>query len=97
MTIENRVLIDLAEIAGIEVECRECSAKVLYPIEKNHERIGRQCPNCNGNLFTLTRTTSGEGSVSIEQIKLLMRVLKFLAHPETEQGANVRLQVKQLK
>lgn len=67
MTSETKTMIELSDVAGIEVECRECKAKIIYPIEKSHDRISQQCPNCNETLFVFSRTAGGEGSVSLEQ------------------------------
>ncbi len=94
MTSEIRTVIDVGDIGGIEVECRECAARILYPVEKNNERLLQRCPKCNADLFAITRTVGGEGSVSMEQVKLLMRTLKLLAKPDSDLRANIRLQAK---
>ena len=97
MTSENRLMVEITDITGIELECRECSAKIFYPVEKNQERIAQQCPNCNANLFVLSMEQGTHGSVSMEQVRLLMRVIRFLAKPGADLHANVRLNVKQIK
>jgi len=95
MTSEIRTAFELSDIAGIEIECRECHASILYPTdERNQERVVAQCPNCGVRLFVITRTAAGEGSVTIEQLKSLMRTLKLLAAPSTEEHAHIRIQVK---
>jgi len=45
MTSENRTLIELSDIAGVEFECPKCGTKVLYPMEKS-DRLADKCPNC---------------------------------------------------
>lgn len=98
MTTETRSMVDVADISGIEVECRECNAKVFYPREKNQERINQRCPNCNADLFVINvNDPRQEGSVSMEQVRMLMRLIKFLAKPAADLHANVRLQVNQTK
>ena len=95
MTSEMRTLLELADISGVEIECRECEAKIFYPRENNHERIASQCPNCNANLFTIVRPGSNmDGSVAMEQVKQLMRIVKFLVTPGADCQANIRLHVK---
>lgn len=94
MTSETRIMVDLADISSIEIECRECGAKIAYPREKNQERIAQQCPNCNANLFTLSHDSAGRnGSVSLEQVRLLMRVVRFLSNPGADCHANIRIHV----
>ena len=93
MTTEVRTAIDLGDIAGIEIECRDCGAKVLYPAgEKNREHVQRQCPNCGIMLFA--GDAPGQQPVAIEQLKTLMRLLRLLSAPATEEHAKVRIQVK---
>jgi predicted nucleic acid-binding Zn-ribbon protein len=95
MTTEVRTLVDIGDISGIEVECPQCSSKVFYPVAKGSERLLSQCPNCNENLFIINRNAGGtQGSLTLEQIKVLMRILKFLAVPAVDCTANVRLQVE---
>jgi hypothetical protein len=54
----------------------------------------RDDPNCNGDLFVLARDGSGkEGSTAMEQVKFMLRVIRFPANPGADLKANVRLQV----
>jgi Zn finger protein HypA/HybF involved in hydrogenase expression len=87
MTSETRTLIDLSDITGIEIECRDCTAKVFYPRKNNHERIARQCPNCNADLFV---TRNGQ-SEAMNNVKALIRILELVGAPAAEANANVRL------
>jgi Zn finger protein HypA/HybF involved in hydrogenase expression len=87
MTSETRTLIDLSDITGIEIECRECSAKVFYPRKKNHDRLVRQCPNCNVDLFAFHNGQSED----INNIKALVRILDLVGAPGVGTNANVRL------
>jgi hypothetical protein len=92
MTSETRTLIQIGDIEGIELECPECRAKVFYPIEKNSERIGIRCPNCNCDWFILGDDPRYRSSVAVEQIKILLRALKLLNTP-TDMKATLRLSV----
>jgi hypothetical protein len=92
MTSEIRTVIDISDILGVEIECRKCKAKVFYPTEKSYERLLPQCPNCNEDLFIIDKgVRAKQGSVTLEQIKLLMRIVKFLTTPGADCKANVRL------
>jgi hypothetical protein len=46
MTSEHRTLIELVDITGIEFECKNCTAKILYPLQESYKRLSEQCPNC---------------------------------------------------
>ena len=92
MTSETRILIEVSDVSGIELECPDCRARVFYPVEKNHDRIARQCPNCNREWFTFSDDPRNRGSVSMEQIKMLLRVVGFLGKP-TDMHAHLRLHV----
>jgi DNA-directed RNA polymerase subunit RPC12/RpoP len=91
MASEVRTSFDLGDIAGIEIQCRECSAAVLYPLDKISERIMNQCPNCGTPMLG---GMPGIGSVSVEQIKLAMRSLHLLLKEDGNLKANIRIQVK---
>jgi DNA-directed RNA polymerase subunit RPC12/RpoP len=94
MTSEIRTLVEIKDIVGIEIECRECKAKIFYPVEKNNERLHPQCPNCNSNLFVMEFDGAGQrGSVSMEQVKRFVKLIQLLANPQADLRANVRLQV----
>lgn len=93
MTSEIRTLIQISDIPGIELECPDCKAKVFYPVEKNYERIGNLCPNCNSNWFILEDGPYNRGSVSIEQIKTLLKVFKLLGKPGADMKAILHLHV----
>ncbi|HEX3091226.1 MAG TPA: hypothetical protein VHW72_01320 [Candidatus Angelobacter sp.] len=85
MTSEIKTVFELDDIAGIEVECPECRASVLYPVQKTNERFAQNCLNCGAALI---------GPVAIEQMKVLVRALKLLAEPGDGPHGNVRIQIK---
>lgn len=45
MTIEQRTFVSPKDIAGVELECPNCHAKVLTTI-KDFSHVVKQCPNC---------------------------------------------------
>jgi hypothetical protein len=51
VTSDVRVLIELGDLIGLELECPSCQAKVLYPLAKTYDRIIPNCPNCNEMWF----------------------------------------------
>ena len=50
MTMQERTLLELRDILGLEYSCRHCQAKYLVPIER-FDRAIRQCPNCREGLI----------------------------------------------
>ena len=61
MTMEQRILIDLSDIVGIEYACSRCSGRYLIPIDKLDAVIA-QCPNCRQGLVSEAHITSGKRS-----------------------------------
>jgi hypothetical protein len=51
MTSEQRTLIELTDITGIEFECPACKAKILYPLQGEYRKLSEQCPNCGEAWF----------------------------------------------
>ncbi len=49
MTMQERLLLELGDILGIEYTCGHCQAKYLVPIER-FDRVIYQCPNCKEGL-----------------------------------------------
>jgi hypothetical protein len=93
MTSETHNLIQADDIPGIELECPDCHARVFYPVEKNFERISHQCPNCNRDWFTVDGSPYNRGSVTLEQVKLLLKVLKLLGKPGADMHAILHIHV----
>ena len=52
MTLENRILVGLADIAAVILECgdKKCHARVSASPDKI--RIPKNCPQCNGTWWT---------------------------------------------
>jgi uncharacterized paraquat-inducible protein A len=94
MTSETRTVIEITDIAGIQIECRECKAMISYPIIKSHEKIASRCPNCNADLFTLTQNVAAPASSeTIQALTALIRVLRHFEKPSPDLQANLRLQL----
>ena len=62
MTVETRTFVELADIAGIEIECRECGSKIFYPRQNYGRKLLTKCANCNADLFL-----NDAGATAIEQ------------------------------
>jgi hypothetical protein len=92
MASEIRTSFDLSDIAGIEIECSQCFAKVLYPIKQSGRRVLANCTNCQTVIFP---GHSIQRSVAAEQIKCAIDALNLLSAPDAEKfNANIRIQVK---
>ncbi len=61
MTMQQRVLLELGDILGIEYTCGHCQAKYLVPIER-FDRVIQQCPNCKEGLVRTGHPDSAKGS-----------------------------------
>src|ERR1700727_2730759 len=48
---ETRTFIKLSDLSGIEFECRNCNAKILYPIQTHYQPLSEKCPSCHKPLF----------------------------------------------
>jgi hypothetical protein len=46
MTSENRTLVELKDVLGVEFECSKCQSKFLYSLSNQHQRLLDKCPNC---------------------------------------------------
>ncbi len=88
-------LVDAGDISGVEIECRDCRAKVIYQIATAYDRIVTRCPNCNSELFTLARVSGGPvpESEALNHVRGLIRVLKYFSKPGADIQANIRFHV----
>jgi len=50
MTRETRTLVDLRDVAGLEIECPECGLKIIFPTDKPL-KLTPGCPHCNVKWF----------------------------------------------
>lgn len=51
MTSETRTFIDLWDISAIEYGCPKCGASIVYPLNKQYDRLEDVCPNCHEAWF----------------------------------------------
>ena len=94
MTKETRTLIELSDVTAIEVECRDCKAKIVYPLAKTYDKIVQRCPNCNDDLFVLNSEPGvPPHSSSMENIRSIIKIVRALGKPGPDLKANIRLQV----
>ena len=94
MTTETRTIIEIGDIVGIQIECRECKATISHPVAKNYDKISLKCPNCNADLFTLTQPTGAPATSETAQHLLgLIKVMKYFEKPASDSHANLRLQL----
>lgn len=97
MTTETRTLIDLADIDGIEIECKECTAKIAYPVAKTYEKFSPKCPNCNADLFVIRGSGIDADSEVRNHLLALVRTVKYFAKPSSDLHADVRLHISARK
>lgn len=90
MTSETRTLIELTDVIGIEFECRNCKAKVLYPFQEKYYHLSEKCPNC-GEAWLLPDPHRPE-LVTADLVKKILAQLHMVANSPIVQ-AQVRLSV----
>jgi hypothetical protein len=78
MTSEMRTLIEMTDIVGIEFECRNCKAKILYPLEKHYERLSESCPNCRDPWFA-PDTANPRATPAADEVKKIFATLHKVA------------------
>ncbi len=92
MTSEQRILIELTDIVGVEFECPKCNAKVLYPFTKHYDRLLSHCPNCNETWFDTNDNIHPSNPQIVDQVaNMIGNLRKILCR--TDIHAYVRLQV----
>ena len=96
MTSETRTLIEFKDISGVEFECPECNAKILYSLAKLLVRITALCPSCNQNWFAPPNPAAHPPtpSVSKQVFDGLLALQELLGRSNIH--AHVRLQVSGL-
>jgi DNA-directed RNA polymerase subunit RPC12/RpoP len=59
MTSEIRNLVELKDIAGLEIDCHNCHAKFLYPLHNGTRRTSVfACPSCSEKWFVSERPSN---------------------------------------
>ena len=88
MTQETRFVADIADIAGLRLECRICHASVLWPIRPRRQLMNK-CPSCNTDLLS-------EGSLARHGLTKLVEGLDSLfdGPPEEKAPLSIRLEFK---
>ncbi len=94
MTSEQRTLIELTDITGIEFECpaADCKAKILYPFQAEYKRLSEQCPNCGRPWFGARPERYQDSPTPAAQAKQLFAALHKIANDQLLQ-AHVRLSI----
>jgi len=95
MTSEQRTLIELSDIKGIEFECRKCKARILYPLQETCKRLSEQCPNCGEPWFTPEGMRNPDFPTAADEVKKIFATLHKVATSPTVL-AQVRLLVEGL-
>lgn len=51
MTVEERVLIELADVLGLEFTCKQCGVRIAISPAKERNFLPDRCPSCRIDLF----------------------------------------------
>lgn len=77
MTSETRLLIEIPDVEGVELECPDCAAKILYPVEKYKDyQLAAQCPNCRAPWFSGNKNMPGSPAEGMNKITALIGALQ---------------------
>ena len=101
MTSETRTFIEAGDIAGVEVECRECHSTVFYPLAavEKAEKVLATCPQCNRGLFDMATADAQSRYVqfptypAIGDLHKIAAGLRSLVHVRTDIHANIRFRI----
>jgi hypothetical protein len=79
MTSEQRMLIELTDITGIEFACPHCKVKILYPLQGDYKRMSEKCPNCFEPWFGLDPTRHPDSPTPADEAKKVFATLHKVA------------------
>jgi hypothetical protein len=68
-----RHYIDLSDLLGLRMECKECHASLELPMARNGSRVPLACPNCKAEWFDQYAQPNIGGLIAgfVEQFKYL--------------------------
>ena len=82
MTSEQRTLIQLSDIAGVEFECKSCKARVFYPFDSAPRRLATHCPHCGDGWFFVDPNAHPEANKPYEEVRtVILQMQKLAANP----------------
>ena len=94
MTSELRTLIELEDIAGVEIECPGCHVKIVFPMTQLF-KIGIGCTHCPQQWFDSKDEPGRKVYPALEKIQQIIAHLRALTNGDrTDIHAKVRVQIK---
>jgi len=88
VTAEQRVAIEVTDIAAFELQCPECQSRISVPIAK-FDHLDQKCPNCRMVWFTAL------GGADHKFVYDMLEMLKNFQRPESQPKPKVRFQLKE--
>ncbi len=99
MTTQTKTFIELSDIIGLRLECKNCGCSLLLEIEKDSGTINNlmadnnvllnQCPTCAHAWAQTIRGTAGDS-----EIKEFFRAMRILKKLESRYGCALSLEIK---
>lgn len=83
MTIDERLVFDLADVLAVQVECRKCGAAVSYP-PSGWNAKAQTCPNCN-------QTWWDDRGMEFQEVEKLAGAIRALLAHAKNAGFKIRL------
>jgi hypothetical protein len=89
MTTQRRVIAEVSEIVGVEMECLKCRCRRFISVEHiNSKSLVSTCPDCKAPWF------SGQGSPDHSHAQEFIEKLKALLESEPKPSVSLRLEIK---
>jgi phage FluMu protein Com len=95
MTSETRTLIELKDVASVEIKCPECKVNILFPIAEGF-KLEAYCPQCHRPWFDgiKDKQTNIDVYPAVNSILAIAAELRKLNRPErTDIRTGVRLHI----
>jgi hypothetical protein len=96
MTSETRTFIEAKDVVGIELSCKDCAAKITFPISKPL-KMGVACPNCGAKWFDAAHDTARnkDSYPAHDSLTAIAAHLKALSEIRTDIHATLRFQIEE--
>jgi DNA replicative helicase MCM subunit Mcm2 (Cdc46/Mcm family) len=85
MTTQRKQFISLGEILAFVLECKNCHAQTVNPLDEKFSQLPGKCPNCERDFLKSHPSTDAK----LKQIVDLVRELKKVDKQEDEEAGHL--------
>jgi hypothetical protein len=104
MTAQTKVFIELTDIIGLRLQCKECGSSLLIGIANTdgtlnellspHNYLLAKCPTCESQWTNVDRAAAAHGTASFDShVKQLFRALAEVRKIESALGCALTLEI----